>query len=295
MAKKRRRDKKMKDRKGLGRGFASLIPDAEVPTDIKQQIIFCDVNDITPNKMQPRKDFDKDALKELSNSIKEKGIIQPLLVKKVTDGYQIIAGQRRYEAAKMAGLSEVPVLVRTTNEIEDLELALIENIQREDLNPIEEAAGYRMLTEEFDLSHDDIAKRVGKSRAAITNFLRLLKLPQKIQDALLENKITMGHARTILSLDGEKEQLNFLRQIISTNLSVRKSESLAKGIKKSGKAFKLDSKAQNPLLRSVIEELQRIFGTKVKILQKKDSKGKLIIDFYSTQDLNRILKIIRKG
>ncbi len=284
----------MKDRKGLGRGFASLIPDAQSEKELREQIVYVGIENLRPNKKQPRKNFDKESLKELSNSIKEKGIIQPLLVKKVENGYNLIAGERRFEAAKMSGLSEVPVIVRSTNEFEDLELALIENIQRENLNPIEEAAGYKMLCDEFDLSHDEIAKKVGKERSTITNFLRLLKLPEKVQEALLEGKISMGHARTILSLEDEEAKINFLNQILNANLSVRKTESLAKGIKKTGKSFKLDSKLENPFLRSIIEELQQVFGTRVKILQKKDSKGKLIIDFYSTQDLNRILGIIRK-
>lgn len=194
----------------------------------------------------------------------------------------------------MAGLEYVPAIIKDTTDSEDLELALIENIQREDLNPIDEANGYKMLTEEFNLSHAEIAKKVSKGRATITNFLRLLKLPQKIQDALLEGKITMGHSRTILALDGEGEQLVFLDQILKANLSVRKSEEVVKRIKKGSKSFKLDSKDPNPFLRSIIEDLQQILGTRVKIIQKKNSKGTLAIEFYSTKDLNRILAAIRK-
>jgi ParB family transcriptional regulator, chromosome partitioning protein len=285
----------MKERKALGKGFASLIPEVAMSRDdISDKIVFCELEKIITNPKQPRKKFESEALKELSDSIKEKGVLQPLLVKRAGDKYQIIAGGRRFEAAKMAGLSEVPVLVKDIQKSEDLELALIENIQREDLNPMEEAAGYKMLLDEFGFSHEDIAKKVGKSRTTITNSLRLLKLPQLIQNALMENKITMGHARTILAMEGEEEQITFLNQIIKGNLSVRKAESIVQESTRHGKSFKLDSKAANPFLRSIIEELQRTLGTRVKILQKKDSSGKLIIDFFSTQDLNRILAFFRK-
>lgn len=285
----------MKERKALGRGLASLIPDVFTQReDISDRVILCDIEKVVPNPKQPRKSFEQTSLKELADSIREKGIIQPMLAKRVGNGYQLIAGGRRLIAAKMAGLDKVPIIVRASQNSEDIELALIENIQRENLNPMEEANAYRMLIDEFGLSHEEVAKRVGKDRTTITNFLRLLKLPKVIQDALIENKITMGHARTILAIEGETEQINFLNQIVKGSFSVRKAESVARNINKSGKSFKLDSKSQNPFLRSIIEDLQRIFGTRVKIIQRKDSKGKLIIDFFSTQDLNRILSIIRK-
>lgn len=286
----------MKEKRALGRGLASLIPDlSEIREDVSDKIIMCDVERIIPNPKQPRKSFDRGMLQELADSIKEKGMIQPMLAKRAGDRYQLIAGGRRLEAAKMSGLEKVPLIVRSAQNSEDLELALIENIQRENLNPMEEANGYKMLIDEFGLSHEEVAKRVGKSRTAVTNFLRLLKLPKVIQDALMESKITMGHARTILALEGETEQINFLKQILKGGFSVRKAESIARDITKSGKSFKLDSKAQNPFLRSIIEDLQRILGTRVRILQKKDSRGKIIIEFFSTQDLNRILALIRKS
>lgn len=285
----------MKDRKGLGKGFASLLPEAKKSFGaMADRVVLCDVQSIQPNKRQPRKKYKKESLKELSESIMEKGIIQPLIVRRSGNAYNLIAGHRRLEAAKMAGIDQVPVILKETTDSEDLELALIENIQREDLNPIDEANGYKMLIEEFDISHEEVAKRVSKGRATITNFLRLLKLPQKIQDALLEGKISMGHARTILALDSENEQLTFLDQILKANLSVRKSEEVVKRIKKGSKSFKLDSKAQNPFLRSIIEELQQVLGTRVKIIQKNNSKGTIQIEFFSTKDLNRILAAIRK-
>jgi len=285
----------MKEKRALGRGLASLLPDFSTEReDISDKIVMCELERIIPNPKQPRKYFDRKSLQELADSIKENGIIQPILAKRVGENFQIIAGERRFEAAKLSNLDKIPLIVRENDNSSDLELALIENIQREDLNPIEEANGYRMLIEEFGLSHEEVAKRVGKNRTTVTNFLRLLKLPRVIQDALLENKITMGHARTILAIDGETEQINFLNQIIKGNFSVRKAESISGNISKSGKSFKLDSKAHNPFLRSIIEDLQQILGTRVKIMQKKDSKGKLIIDFFSTQDLNRILALIRK-
>jgi len=286
----------MKEKRSLGRGFASLLPEVSQPEErTTSNIVMCDLSKIVPNERQPRKKFDKVALQELSDSIKEKGIIQPIVAKRVSNGYQIIAGGRRFEAAKMAGFDEVPLIVRSSEKSEDLELALIENIQRENLNPMEEALGYQMLIDEFLLSHEEIAKKVGKSRAAITNVLRLLKLPKVIQDALYENKITSAHARTILAIDGEKEQITFLNQIIKSNMSVRKAEEVARKVKKSGKSFKLDSKSKNPFLRSIIEEMQKILGTRIKITQKPTGKGQIQIDFFSTQDLNRLLALIRKG
>lgn len=285
----------MKEKKALGRGLASLIPQAEVSEDLADRVIYSDLDSITPNPKQPRKKFDKEALQELADSIKEKGVIQPILAKRVGRQYMLIAGHRRFEAAKIAKLERIPVIVRSSEKSEDLELALIENIQRENLNPVEEAGGYRALVEEFGLSHEDVARKVGKSRASVTNFLRLLKLPKEIQDALMEGRITMGHAKSILSVEGEKEQLVLFKQILQGNMSVRKTEDVANKVAKSGKSFKLDSKSHNPLMRSVIEELQRILGTRVKILQKTNGKGRIIIDFFSTQDLNRLLGMMRKS
>src|SRR3989338_6898209 len=272
-------------RKAIGKGLGALIQNVEKTGD---NYLVCSIDEITPSKVQPRKDFNEEQLKELADSIREKGIIEPLIVRRSENGYELIAGERRWRAARLAGLKEVPVVVRDATEEESLELAIIENIQRQDLNPIEEALAYKSLMERFSLSQDDTAKKVGKERATVANYLRLLKLTSEVKDELQKGAISMGHAKVLLGLDSHAGQRELCRKIIQKGLSVRETEEAVKrGINKDKTHHK---KAGHQ--KSVEDELRGIFGTKVLVKENK-GKGRFEIEFYSYEELERILEMMR--
>lgn len=282
---------------GLGRGLSALIPQEDVDgvfsENEEHDIKHIDINLIRANTNQPRKQFDKEKINELASSIKEHGIIQPLLVVKKDDDYIIVAGERRYRAAIVAGLKEIPVIVKEYSEKEISEVALIENLQREDLNEIEKATAYNELKESFNMTQEDIAKRLGTSRASIANTLRLLSLSDVVKDALRENKISAGHARAILSVEEEYRE-EFLELIISKNLSVRESEKLAKEFKGKEKEKPIKKeKKENPYIKDLENRLSFTFGTKVKLKDNGNNKGSIVIDYYSNDDLSRLLELFK--
>jgi|UniRef100_A0A7V5XYZ6 ParB family chromosome partitioning protein len=276
--------------KALGKGLNALISE-EAKKILENEVIYLKIEEIKLNPYQPRKLIDEKSLEELANSIKEKGILQPLVVRRTREGYQLIMGERRLRAAKLAGLTEVPVIVKNVSEPEMIEMALIENLHREDLNPIEEALGYKSLIEEFNYTHEKIAEKVGKERATITNMLRLLTLPPKVRDYLASGLITVGHAKILLSLADRQLQEQWAEKIISDGLSVRQLENkIASLEEKKRKRSKKEEK--DPFLLDLEERLKEYLGTKVTI-NKKEEGGNIIIEFYSEEDLNRIIdKII---
>jgi len=278
-------------RKVLGKGLGALIPEINQYDD-KDNYVYCNVEDIQPNKFQPRKGFDEAGIEELVVSIKEKGIIQPLIVRDVGDGYELIAGERRWRAAKRAGITEVPVIVKKASDTEVLELSLIENIQREDLSCLEEAEAYKQLTKEFTLTQEEVAKRVGKDRSTITNYLRLLKLPLEIRDGLSRDVVTMGHARAFLSLETPVKQREAYRQVLKRGLSVRQTENMVRGLKKE-KKNKPSERDKDIHLDSIKNELIKRFGTRVKIVARKGGRGKIEIEFCSLDDLDRIIETLK--
>ena len=282
-------------RMALGKGLGALIPEIKQGESIN--FFYCGIEEIVPNRSQPRKQFDETKLQELAESIKEKGILEPLIVRRADGGYELIVGERRWRAAQRAGLKEVPVLVKDVEGREVLEISLIENLQREGLNPIEEAEAFRRLTEEFGINQADLATRLGKDRTTITNTLRLLKLPSEIREELLKGRITSGHARAILSLESMEKQKNLCAQILRRGLSVREAEALAKrwaqGARKETRADRKKTELQSQL-NSLQDTLRRHLGTKVLITQKGKG-GKIEIDFYSLQELERIIETILKG
>lgn len=250
------------------------------------------ISSVEPNLNQPRKQFDEDSLLELSESIKQYGILQPLLVSDKKDYYEIIAGERRWRAAKLAGLKEVPVIIKEYNDQELVEISLIENIQREDLNAVEEAMAYKRLIDEFHLKQDEIADRVGKSRTAVTNSMRLLKLDPKVQQMLIDEMITAGHARAILSVPDKEAQVNVAMKVFDEKLSVRETESLVKRILEPPKEKKIQKNtAEDAVYESLEERMKGIMGTKVFINRKKNNKGKIEIEYYSKDELERIIDL----
>ena len=289
-------------KKGLGKGLDSLIPKMEVneisskpkrqvSEIVEKGIMTVKINLVEPNRNQPRKSFDEDALVELSDSIKQYGIIQPLVVQKKDDYYEIIAGERRWRAAKQAGLKEVPVIIKDYSEQEVVEIALIENIQREDLNPIEEAMAYKRLLTEFNLKQDQVAERVSKSRTAVTNSMRLLKLSDEVQQMLIENLITSGHARALLAIEDKKQQIQLATKIMDEKLSVRETEKLIKSIL-NPKQKKEKEEIENKFIYEDIEsKIKEIVGTKVKVNHKPNGKGKIEIEYYSNAELERIFDL----
>ena len=283
----------MDNQRGLGRGLSSLIPD--VPLDSQKTVLpeerggDVSVEKIFPNPLQPRKNFAHQEMRELSQSIRKYGLLQPLLVRKVADGYEIIAGERRFRAAKMAGLNKVPVIIQQLKQREVLEVSLIENIQREDLNCIEEALAYQRLVDEYGYTQTVIAERVGKDRSHVANTLRLLNLPQVVKDALVNGKISMGHARAVLSLASSEEKEKTLDEVLEGRLSVRQTETLVRQ-KKSTTPREL-----SPDVKEVENQLRHIFKTKVKIQSSKGDKGKITIEYYSKEDLIRVVDILTKN
>lgn len=283
--------------RGLGKGLKALIPDESFMSidnsdteNAEKLVFFLQINKIRPNADQPRKKFDREKLEELAASIKEHGILQPLVVRPENNGYTIIAGERRWRAATMAGLKEVPVIVKDLPAKDVMELALIENVQREDLNAIEEAEAYGALMEHFNLTQGEIGIRIGKSRAAITNTMRLLNLPDKVRQEVLDDHISSGHARALLSLEDQKQMESLCEEIIDKKLSVRETEKKVKLLKNPPKEDKAKPE-KNPYITAVEDGLKQKFATKVKISGKKD-KGKIELEFYSTEDLNRILDLL---
>ena len=279
-------------RMALGKGLGALLPEFQ-ETEPKT-LFYCGIEEIIPNRSQPRKYFDESKLQELAESIKEKGILEPLIVRRIDQGYELIVGERRWRAAQKAGLKEVPVWVKEVEPREALEISLIENLQREDLNPIEAAEGFKHLIEEFNLSQEDLSKRIGKDRTTITNTLRLLKLPLEVRNQLLQNHITSGHARAILSLESKEKQKELCALIIKKGLSVREAEALAKRWSEKPKKTAPTPKGKGDLesqLSSLQDSLRKYLGTKVQIIQK-GKKGKVEIEYYSHEDLERIVETI---
>ena len=293
---------------GLGKGLDSLIggdfqKEAEMVSGRKKvndkkdkeptgQEVLVKLRDIEPNRNQPRKQFEEDSLEELADSIKNYGIIQPLIVRRQGDHYEIVAGERRWRAAKMAGLKEVPVIVKEYDERQLSEISLVENLQREDLNPIEEAMAYQRLLKEFHLKQEEVAERVSKSRTVITNALRLLRLDEKLQTMLVEGLITTGHAKVLLGLDNPKQQLLLAEKIVDEQLSVRETEQAVKQLL-TPKAPKEKKILKNEALYHTIEDrMKEMIGTKVHIQRKDENKGKIEIEYYSADDLERIMELM---
>jgi len=273
--------------KGLGAIFTDLVDDASG----KPTFSMCGIEELSPNRFQPRKVFDGDDEQNLVASIKKNGIIQPIIVRKSNSGYEIIAGERRWRAAQAAGMKDVPIVIREADDIEIAELSLIENIQREELNPIEEAEAYKTLSSKFSLSQEDISSRVGKDRTTITNFIRLLRLPPEAREALSQKTISTGHGRSLLSLDSKDQQIATLKEILKKKLTVRETERLVKKLSSPGGKKKKPEKSGN--LLEIERRLSKQFMTKVNIRQSKRG-GTLEIRFLSNEDLDRVLNIIIK-
>ena len=293
-------------KKGLGKGLDSLIADKGVKpvekkatpsADKADGAVMMNISKVEPNREQPRKKFDEDALLELSESIKQFGVLQPLLVQERDDYYEIIAGERRWRAAKLAGIKEVPVIIKKLTEQEIMIISLLENIQREDLNPIEEAQGYKRLIEEFHLKQDEVAEQVSKSRTAVTNAMRLLKLNEKVQQMVIDEMLTTGHARALLGIEDQEKQYVIAQRIFDEKLSVRDTEKLVKNIQNEKPDAPVSAKKIDPQLEAVYrdleEQMKSILGTKVFINPKDEKKGKLEIEYYSQDELDRIIDLLR--
>ncbi len=280
----------MAKRKALGRGLSALIPEADNNEKSSEEYFQCPIEMIEPNPLQPRQKFDDDAIKELSNSIKEKGVITPILVSKAGDGYRLIAGERRWRASQKAGLERIPVVIKETSPIESLELAVIENIHRRDLNAIEEAQAYKRLLEDSDTTQELLAKRVGKERSTIANLLRLLNLPLSIQKDLIDEKLSMGHARVLAGLKNAADQKRYRDIIIKKDLSVRQTESLVKR-ESAGNTGEKAKSEEEYYMDSLADSLKRNLGTKVEI-KKRGKKGQINIYFYSDEELDRLLDML---
>ena len=288
---------------GLGKGLDSLItdkvnkPGAAKDTSLtptEDQAVMVPINKVEPNKEQPRKHFNEDALLELSESIKQMGIIQPIVVQDRNSYYEIIAGERRWRAAKQAGLKKIPVIIKNYTEQEIVEISLIENIQREDLNPIEEAFAYKRLLEEFNLKQDEVAERVSKSRTAVTNSIRLLKLNEKVQQMVIDDMIQTGHARALLGIEDLEKQYNMAQKVFDEKLSVRETEKLVKKVQKEKEEVektKMDKQLEI-VYQDLEEKMKSVFGTKVSIASKGKGKGKIEIEYYSDDELEHLFDMM---
>lgn len=294
-------------KRGLGKGLDSLIPtnvmmESEVkhatvstassPEEEKGGTLMVKLSKVEPNREQPRKNFDEDSLQELAESLKQFGMLQPILVQNRGDYYEIIAGERRWRAAKIAGLKEVPVIVRELTDQEIVEISLIENIQREDLNPIEEAQAYKRLLTEFHLKQDEVAERVSKSRTAVTNSMRLLKLCDEVQKMVVDDMISTGHARALISIEDPEEQYLIAQKIFDEKLSVREVEKLVKDLHKPPKPPKEENKTLQAIYQEISERLKQSLSTKVSVSAKQNGAGKIEIEFYNHEDLERLLERI---
>lgn len=278
----------------LGRGLDSLLPDIEHVESVSKEYFQCDIERIHPNRYQPRMRFSEDELEGMARSIKEQGIIQPLLVRKDDNGFELVTGERRLRAAKKAGLSQVPVIVRTIADTDLLEMSIVENVQREDLNPMEEAEAYYQLIAQFNLTQDQAAARVGKSRSAVANFLRLRQLPEQIKTAIMDGTLSMGHARALLGASNSAQQNAAWRAVVSKGLSVRETERLINRIKSKKKKPKNSSTgSEQRYLLSLADDLSRHFGTKVQI-KRHGKKGKVEITFFNNEDLDRVLRLLKQ-
>lgn len=293
----------MAKKTGLGKGLDSLIPvhnNTEKEKAVVEKVVekktdtVVRITEIEPNKGQPRKNFNEDALEELADSIKQFGLIQPLVVQKRDGYYEIIAGERRWRAAKKAGLKEVPVIIRDYTDEEMMEIALIENLQREDLNPIEEAQAYKKLINDYKLKQDEIAEKVSKSRVAITNSMRLLKLSEKVQDMIVDEMISSGHGRALLALNDKKMQEELANRIFDEKLSVRETEQIVKALNNPKEKKKKEEYSDNFVYEKIENEFKEIIGTNVSIKRKSQDKGKIEIEYYSTEDLERIIDLMKK-
>ena len=294
-------------KRGLGKGLDSLIPtnvmmESEVkhatvstassPEEGKDGTLMVKLSKVEPNREQPRKNFDEDSLQELAESLKQFGMLQPILVQNRGDYYEIIAGERRWRAAKIAGLKEVPVIVRELTDQEIVEISLIDNIQREDLNPIEEAQAYKRLLTEFHLKQDEVAERVSKSRTAVTNSMRLLKLCDEVQKMVVDDMISTGHARALISIEDPEEQYLIAQKIFDEKLSVREVEKLVKDLHKPPKPPKEENKTLQAIYQEISERLKQSLSTKVSVSAKQNGAGKIEIEFYNHEDLERLLERI---
>ena len=290
-------------RSGLGKGLDSLIPDTKMEKKMIKPVVkeettagngqtMMKINDVEPNRDQPRKHFEEDALLELADSIKQFGVLQPLIVQKRKDYYEIIAGERRWRAAKLAGVKEVPVIVKEYTDQEILEISLIENIQRENLNPIEEAMAFKKLINEFKLKQDEVAERVSKSRTAVTNSMRLLKLGEKVQQMIIDDMISTGHARALLAIDDEEQQYLLATKIFDEKLGVRETEKLVKDIKNPKKEQPKKEVKNSFIYEDLEERMKSVIGTKVHVNHKPNGKGKIEIEYYSDTELERIFELL---
>ncbi|MDP2938120.1 MAG: ParB/RepB/Spo0J family partition protein [Candidatus Omnitrophota bacterium] len=282
------------ERKALGKGISALIPTKEPESTKHEEVLYLKLEQIRPSPFQPRVDFDHQSMEELTQSIKEKGVIQPVLVRRSGDFYELIAGERRFRAANLLNLKEIPAIVKNVEDRDSLEIALIENIQRQSLNPIEEAHAYQFLIDKFQVTHEKISAVLGKARVSVTNTLRLLKLPTEIQDEIKKGRISFAHGRALLEIEDSNQQRRLAGEIISKELSVRELENLIKSQRKKMPKRKIGQSIREPYVAVLEEELQHILATKVRISKRK-KRGHILIDFYSQEDLDRIVKILRGG
>ena len=297
-------------RGGLGKGLDSLIPDTGKVAEREQKVkvvekvvekivekpveVKVKINKVEPNREQPRKKFDEESLQELAESIRQFGVLQPLIVQERKDYYEIIAGERRWRAAKIAGLKEIPVIIKKMTEQEIVEISLIENIQRENLNPIEEAIAYKRLLNEFHLKQEEVAERVSKSRTAVTNSMRLLKLDERVQQMVIDEMLTTGHARAILAIEDNEMQFKVANKVFNEKLSVREVEKLVKNIGKEKPVKKEEDPQKTAVFQDLEEKMKAVLGTKVSINRKNDQKGKIEIEYYSMDELERLMEILMK-
>lgn len=296
-------------RKGLGKGLDSLIPNdsgrnsssnsrEKIVEKVVERVVekkvemVVKITEVEPNQGQPRKNFNEDALMELADSIKQFGVIQPLIVQKREDYYEIIAGERRWRAAKLAGLKEIPVVVKDYSDEQKMEIALIENIQREDLNPIEEAMAYKRLLKEHNLKQDEVAEKLSKSRVAITNSMRLLKLSDIVQNMIVDEMISSGHGRALLAIENEKDQIELANRIFDEKLSVRETEKLVKEICNPKEKKEKETYTDDFVYEDIENKFKEILGSNVSIKRKSKEKGKIQIDYYSSEDLERIMDLL---
>ncbi len=279
----------------LGRGLGALIPAADSAEESAgRDFQLCEVDRIAPNRYQPRRSFPEAELEELSRSIAEQGMIQPLIVRRTPEGYELVAGERRLRAARMAGLARVPLVIKALTDAQALEMALVENIQRADLNPVEEAEAYHRLMTEFDLTQERVADRVGKSRSAVANFLRLRGLPDPVREALAEGRLTMGHAKALLGVESPARQLELARRVLEKGLSVRETERLAARLREPPPATEASDEepdSETVHLTHLADDLARRFGTRVKI-RRRGKKGRVELEFYNDDDLDRLLRLL---
>jgi ParB family chromosome partitioning protein len=274
------------NKRGLGKGLSALIPMDDKEQENVQDI---KISEIKANKNQPRKKFDEEKIRELSDSIKEHGVLQPIIVRKKDGGYELVAGERRWRAAQKAGIEKIPAIIKDLSDADVMEIALIENLQREDLNPLEEAEAYKKLIDEFGMTQEELSKRVGKSRSQIANTVRLLNLDEEIKKLISEEKLTAGHARALLAIEDKKERLKIAKKISESNMSVRETEETVK-IKTQEKK-KNKNQEINPVFIDITEKLQRALGTRVKV-KGTEKRGKIEIEYYSEDELERILETI---